>query len=445
MKVIAAVSLVWLLAGTACSQSSGEGSAESPSAPAQSGKPESQAMSDVTAPDRVRLQQLATEMNAWRVEVEAAGASGLPGQAAVDAHKQKLNAYYQELQTVPQVLDETSADADVLAARKAYQDLRASLSEAYQQAQAQPAAPADPQATLASIDAALQAHGLPQQPYEPYDKAMMESWMTSAAETRRIAEQSLSQLNRIAAQGGLTGTNSGQSYDLKDVRRMQNYAGTLVRRVDEQYEAVWKAMSDALVGLERDVPTYRPPYAQELLQTARAKAETAKFLADALGRDAGRARNVLQLIATQEANLAAATGSALEGMHLPEPASKDKARLKIAKDIIERPKYGFGAHGPIVLITKDISEHERKDKQFDVEDTDVSLNGDVTLTGTETTWTYKWQEFKFVTPVQDEDTGSWYVWTITARKFSSGGNRTPIGKWVSGKAVKGPQILEKNF
>ncbi|MCA8905635.1 MAG: hypothetical protein KDA43_12625, partial [Hyphomonas sp.] len=265
MKVIAAVSLVWLLAGTACSQSSGEGSAESPSAPAQSGKPESQAMSDVTAPDRVRLQQLATEMNAWRVEVEAAGASGLPGQAAVDAHKQKLNAYYQELQAVPQILDETSADADVLAARKAYQDLRASLSEAYQQAQAQPAAPADPQATLASIDAALQAHGLPQQPYEPYDKAMMESWMTSAAETRRIAEQSLSQLNRIAAQGGLTGTNSGQSYDLKDVRRMQNYAGTLVRRVDEQYEAVWKAMSDALVGLERDVPTYRPPYAQELL------------------------------------------------------------------------------------------------------------------------------------------------------------------------------------
>ena len=73
---------------------------------------------------------------------------------------------------------------------------------------------------------------------------------------------------------------------------------------------------------------------------------------------------------------------------------------------------------------------------------DVSLSGDITLRGTETTWHYRWQEFRFATPIQDAASGDWYIWWITARNYSSGWERTPIGRWVSGAAVQGDRILE---
>ena len=161
-------------------------------------------------------------------------------------------------------------------------------------------------------------------------------------------------------------------------------------------------------------------------------------------KDASRAKALLDLIKTKQSNLATDAAVSLESARLPKPASKDKKRIKIAKEILATPKYGFGEHGPIVLTTKKIETKETKDKEFDVEDVDVSIHGDVTLSGTETTWTHKWDEFKFVTPIKDTD-GMWYMWTITAKKFESGYSTTPIGRWVSGKAVKGSQILEENF
>jgi hypothetical protein len=123
----------------------------------------------------------------------------------------------------------------------------------------------------------------------------------------------------------------------------------------------------------------------------------------------------------------------------------DKARLSAAKAILDNKKYGFGDYGPIVLTTEAIVPRERKDKEIQVEDVDIRLNGDIEWSGTETVWTYRWDEFKFVVPIKDDQTGHWHMWTITAKKFSSGGERTPIGRWVSGKAYKGSRILKENF
>ena len=76
---------------------------------------------------------------------------------------------------------------------------------------------------------------------------------------------------------------------------------------------------------------------------------------------------------------------------------------------------------------------------------DLSLSGKITLSGTETTWNYKWQEFKFATPLKEKDSDDWYIWWITAKKYSSGWERTPIGEWVSGATTKGDLILKENF
>ena len=127
---------------------------------------------------------------------------------------------------------------------------------------------------------------------------------------------------------------------------------------------------------------------------------------------------------------------------LPEPASTDAQRLAIAREILARPDYGFGRHGSVVLTSAEITDHEREVSRAEIRELDVSLSGDITLRGTETTWHYRWQEFRFATPIKDAESGDWYIWWITARNYSSGWERTPIGRWVSGAAVQGDRILE---
>jgi len=68
----------------------------------------------------------------------------------------------------------------------------------------------------------------------------------------------------------------------------------------------------------------------------------------------------------------------------------------------------------------------------------------ITSSGERETWNYKWDEFKFATPIEDEN-GDRYIWWVTARKHESGWEKTPIGYWVSGDSVKGSLILPGNF
>ncbi len=107
-------------------------------------------------------------------------------------------------------------------------------------------------------------------------------------------------------------------------------------------------------------------------------------------------------------------------------------------------EYAFGTHGPVVLTTEKIISREKEVSRETIKDVDVSLSGTITMSGTRETWNYKWDEFKFATPIKD-DNGDWYVWWITAKKYQSGWEKTPIGYWISGGAVKGSLILPDNF
>lgn len=136
---------------------------------------------------------------------------------------------------------------------------------------------------------------------------------------------------------------------------------------------------------------------------------------------------------------------ALGDSKLPEPKSNDAQRLAIAREILSKPRYEFGQHGPIVLTTGKIVNREKEVNRAKIKEVDISLSGDITFSGTKTTWFYKWQEFKFATPLKEGGSDDWYIWWITAKNFSSGSENTPIGEWVSGGATKGSLILKENF
>ena len=220
----------------------------------------------------------------------SSSANSFSDEQVVAQYKSQLKGYFETLQTFPLMLDETTQDTDILAARKGYQDLRAALSEQYQRAQSQ-AAPvslgqsADSQIALGNIERAFQANPVPQTPYEPYDKAKMVEWMASIASSKQVMDQATRELNKIAQKQDLpNNVPPGSGYDIKALRRMQNYAGNQSRKVDQEYEKLARIMSDALVGLERDVPNYRGNYAQENLAKAEGMAETAYFLDTQLGK-----------------------------------------------------------------------------------------------------------------------------------------------------------------
>jgi len=129
---------------------------------------------------------------------------------------------------------------------------------------------------------------------------------------------------------------------------------------------------------------------------------------------------------------------------LPKAVVNDANMLSIAKQVIEKPRYKYGQHGPIILTTKEIITLEKEVSRDTVKDVDITSTGKLTWSGTRETWNYKWQEFKFATPIKDES-GDWYIWWITAKNYSSGASTTPINEWVSGRTTKGSLILEENF
>lgn len=307
---------------------------------------------------------------------------------------------------------------------------------------------ADIRAALKKIDNGLQSRPVPRPIYPPFEEGQIETWIKDAALARKTILASQEYLPKFAKVDlGMTqgSVSQGAAYDNSDVERMQRFAASRLKASNKSYADMSKAMSDGLVGYQNEMQYYKGPTAKENFARLRAYGEAALAIEESFGRDAQKPKAFLASLSGYEEKLRASETKALENFKLPAPKSKDRKRLKAAKSIMDTKKYKFGTYGPIVLTTEKIVERERKDKEVEVEDIDVSLGGDVTWSGTETVWTYKWDEFKFVVPIKEAGTDDWYMWTITAKKFSSGGSKTPIGKWVSGKSYKGSRILKKNF
>ena len=325
------------------------------------------------------------------------------------------------------------------------------------------------QATLAETEASLHRLEPPTWLPAPFNDTEARAWVRHAADTKRSAQTAISRLDAISARVDLPLTRGtvqqGADYDKQDLGRLRQLANRIVRRVDEAVEQtntnlggmmqVQGSELEYFRNLDPENPSHRTnaylgdgaqPRIYGQLDLHAARAESWAAWQRAFGReptDNTRARiaeisNLRQRYAEQRAAL-------IGQSRLPEPASSDAQRLEIARQILARPEYEFGEHGSIVLTSPDVTTHEREVSRAEIRELDISLSGEMTLTGTQTTWQYRWEEFRFATPIQDRASGDWHIWWITARKYSSGWDKTPIGKWVSGAAVKGDLIAERNI
>lgn len=414
--------------------------------------------------ERVRVNKITRDLENAMQTMNQGGLEPFQSSSYVKKWQDALQRHKSALQKYPQV-----NDPDVKAAHAKLAEMENMVAFGINHAEKQKSQLGDVQTNLKNIEHSVRSNPPPKQLNAPFTQQQASSWVAAALKAQQANTHAIEYIQSIASTAHLPnnpGTvQSGAPYDKQDLNRLLNFAN----RNQEKINTTIKQTQDSLLfqlktqdnslnylrGLDPEVPKYRMnAFLKEgadieiyqRLDKELALAKSAQAWLIALNKPANdnvtaRIKEIEQI----RTRYGQQRKTALGDSKLPAAKNTDANLLSIAQTILAKPKYEFGEHGPIVLTTDKVVDREKQLSETEYNDIDFSLNGDITLKGTETTWTYKWQEFKFATPLKDSATGNWHIWWITAKKFSSGSSITPIGEWVSGKATKGDLILPENF
>jgi len=413
--------------------------------------------------ERVRLQKLARDIESAMQTLDQGGVKPFQDPAYAAKWQQSAARFRDALARFPQV-----DDPDVQAAAGNLAEFESMIAFGVQQGQAQASELGDVQAILAGLEQSLRGIARPAWLPFPFDDAEAQAWVAQTREAKARALEAAAEIERIAPTANLPnnpGTvQEGAPYDMNDLDRLYRWAQEIVAAADAAAKETLDRLDTQFAAQNQELDYFRSldpnddrhrmnAYLREgaaaeiygRLDAQLAFARSVTAFQRAFGRQPtpGSVQRVEEIEGLR-AQYAADRQSAVGASRLPEPAAEDAARIAIAQAIMAEPSYGFGEHGPIVLTTSEIVERQKQVSRAEIKEVDISLGGDISFSGTETTWHYRWQEFKFATPLRHAN-GEWYVWWITAKNFASGSERTPINQWVSGGATQGDLILRENF
>ncbi len=409
---------------------------------------------------KVQVKKLTRDMVNVRASIGVSGPSAFQDAATVAARQKRFQQFTEALQRYPQVDDPL-----VQAARAEYLNLQQVLTAEFKRAQAQLKELGDVQARLKLVQQNFQTYPVPKPMQPPFSANDVAEWVKQASSARTVGEHNLKELNAMAPLAYLPKNpgvpQSGAPYDGDDLRRLQQHAIAVQQQVQENYQSMSDNIKNQLqqkleqvtnrwqedpegdkkwVFLQADQVAQAP----QLFAESNSLAQSSINLEKALQQDHSLASQALKTIGAAEQAFSANAKQALQASRLPQPVADDDDMLAHAELILTKPRYEFGEFGPIVLTTAKIIERENKSSEIEIDDVDITSSGDIKMSGTETTWTYRWQEYKFATPIKEKD-GTWYIWWITAKNYSSGSSITPLGEWIAGKSTKGNPILASNF
>lgn len=133
---------------------------------------------------------------------------------------------------------------------------------------------------------------------------------------------------------------------------------------------------------------------------------------------------------------------ALDLVRMPRSASTDKSLLSIARETLKNPDYETG---PIkrMVVNSDKVHREQETSDIEFDKADVSLGGTVTLSGTETTYHYSWDQFQVATAEEVE--GTYFIFYNTLKYYTSGSTTTPLNRWILSGRIQGSEIPEANI
>ena len=146
-----------------------------------------------------------------------------------------------------------------------------------------------------------------------------------------------------------------------------------------------------------------------------------------------------EVSAQYEANYEKARGL----VRLPKPASTNTDLIEIAKETLANPKYDYVGDIERLVINAEKVSRTKKTSEASFDKIDVSLSGKVTLSGTETTYFYDWDQFQVATA--EPEGGKYYIFYTTLKYFRSGASTTPLNKWIISSRLQGSEIPKENI
>jgi len=410
---------------------------------------------------RVRVKKLARDIDSVANGIKTQGPSALQDPGRVASLKKLYDQFKQALARYPQV-----DDPDVKTAQSSFKSLQVKLNAEFERAKSQLKILGDVQKRLAEIAARQHQYPAPAALSIPFNEAAAKQWVEASSNARTVSEHDHKQLTEIQPLAWLPnnpGTpQTGASYDANDVKRLKENSVNNFNRVQRTYQQMneifkqrIQAVYDQLNTRWKQDPNGDKSWiftsessmqeAYEFFRQSSRIADSYVFLESALKRDVQFGIEAKNAIKDARNAFDQNRLDAIDSARLPEAKSTDSNRITIAQQILDNPKYKFGEYGPIVLTTEAIVEREKQSSEIEIDDAEFTSSGDLKLSGTETTWSYRWQEFKFAVPLKSDDQKTWHVWWIVAKNFSSGGDNTPLNRWISGRATQGNPILKKNF
>lgn len=409
-----------------------------------------QPVPELVSGQRVRVKKLARDITNVRDSINTEGPSELQDPEIVAKYKKRLDQFTEAVKRYPQV-----EDPDVITARNEYSALRTTLQKEYERAKSQLEKLGDVPARLRQIENRDQEYPVPEVLKLPFNETQASTWLQASSKARTAAEFDFKQLQEIAPIAHLPEqTVSGRmtEYSFRDIDRLGRVVRSRFDSVQTGYQQTISNIDSRLQELGNQVQKGSASANAERVTQDRANldemiavAESSVILETVLQRTTESAQAVLETVHQRRKDYDLDRENAIDKTRLPAAASTDPERLQIAEQIIAIPRYEFGEHGPIVLNTAEIKEHEKETSEIDIDKVDVSLSGDLTMSGTKTTWFYKWQQFQFAVPLREEGSDLWRIFYINAKYFTSGGPVTPLNEWISGGVVEGDLIREANF
>lgn len=361
--------------------------------------------------------------------------------------------------------DDFKTDPDVVAAAEALDRYEKMIQFGRQHAAKELAELGDVQARLKALNQKIQQLKQPSTPQEPYQPGQLAQWLRQMATVRQAAARAYEPLVPIKQRAYLPNNRltveQGGPYDLQDVDRLQRSLIGLVNSIDKDLKAFDQHLTSVVANLKEGLSLYtqwdpNDPMDQTKHYLSQGRAEEILARLAQHKQTAIEAAHYAQLLKHPSYEKRAALVKAVQAttdrykadhkrafqrVRMPKPAMKDAALTAVAKETLARHDYVGDIKRLVINAEKRHLTKETSEKEYD--DVDISLSGTITLSGTETTYFYEWDQFQVATAEPVGDTH--YIFYTTLKYFTRGDSTTPLNKWIVSARIQGPEIPEANI
>ena len=394
----------------------------------------------------MRVKKLIRDMQGVVASISGEGPSPFQDPEIVAQRKKSFDQHTAAIKRYPQ-----KNDPDVMAMRAAYQQLGATLKQEFERSREQLKIVGNAFERLATIDNRDKEYPVPAALQPPFTQTDAQAWLAAGSKARTAAEFDMQQFKEIKTYAYLPEqTVSGRmaQYSFRDIDRLSRNVQSRFNSVQAGYGTTHANIKRRLAELDNQVQAPSAGHDLDTIQRHRQAlddmvpvARSVVHLESVLKRPTNDANTHVEALQQRRTSYDRELDALIDRVRMPEPKSPDATMLAIAEEVLKNPRYEFGAHGPIVLTSTGMTEREKQSSEIDFDKAEVSGNT-LKLSGTETTWTYRWREFHFMTALREPGTDLWRLHQITPKYFTSGGTNTPLNSWISGGVVATDLIRE---